>query len=262
MRRAFTLIELLVVIAIIAILAAILFPVFAQARAKARQASCLSNMRQIGTASMMYAQDYDESIGRKWWDYHVDLEPYVKNIGIFVCAGSAAPKPEQRQFSGGTWSAGGIIPQGLYWTNAPATGGNANCASIRPCILGHYARNDELLHNYGWTGRGGLDNPNFRLASWDRPADVIMFADVRDGSEDDDNNDWDDDNSPYFEPGGTTWNQIYAQFSARHSDGANVTFLDGHAKWVNSRWVRSANGKYAICPFTSTLADTTAWPPS
>lgn len=61
-RSGFTLIELLVVVAIIAILAAILFPVFAQAREKARQATCLSNLRQMGTALMMYAQDYDETL--------------------------------------------------------------------------------------------------------------------------------------------------------------------------------------------------------
>ena len=61
-RRGFTLIELLVVIAIIAILAAILFPVFAQAREKARQATCLSNLRQVDVATQMYMQDYDEAV--------------------------------------------------------------------------------------------------------------------------------------------------------------------------------------------------------
>ena len=91
-RRAFTLIELLVVIAIIAVLAAILFPVFAQARDKARQTSCLSNTRQIGSAVMMYSQDHDEGLPPWWtstpggyWYWHVHLKPYVKNLQVFIC---------------------------------------------------------------------------------------------------------------------------------------------------------------------------------
>src|SRR5262245_31487456 len=100
-KRGFTLIELLVVIAIIAILAAILFPVFAQARPKARQATCLSNLKQIGLGVMMYAQDYDEAypsasatsaVGVTSWEPEGSgrnikelIVPYTKNLNIWQC---------------------------------------------------------------------------------------------------------------------------------------------------------------------------------
>ena len=90
MRRGFTLIELLVVIAIIAILAAILFPVFARAREKARQASCSSNLKQIALGVLMYAQDYDETNLRNGnWDgvpyWQLTVYPYINNWQIFEC---------------------------------------------------------------------------------------------------------------------------------------------------------------------------------
>ncbi len=99
MKKGFTLIELLVVIAIIAILAAILFPVFARAREKARQASCQSNEKQISLAMMMYTQDYDECLPIVGWvdtavwpngatggnPWHMKIYPYHKSVQVFNC---------------------------------------------------------------------------------------------------------------------------------------------------------------------------------
>src|SRR5438067_2370933 len=136
-RHGFTLIELLVVIAIIAILAAILFPVFAQAREKARQAGCLSNLRQIDTATMLYVQDYDEtypnalalsipgtafgtdfaawhqakvapkfSITATGGSYIADssvgeqLYPYIKNLQVYLCTND----PLGNRFASGRWT--------------------------------------------------------------------------------------------------------------------------------------------------------------
>jgi prepilin-type N-terminal cleavage/methylation domain-containing protein/prepilin-type processing-associated H-X9-DG protein len=119
MRKGFTLIELLVVIAIIAILAAILFPVFARAREKARQTSCLSNIKQLTLGWKMYGQDYDEKShpfytdtadnpgGRKWFDYFV--MPYLKNTQITACP-DVTP-----------WTAGCAAPLGQFITGGYAT---------------------------------------------------------------------------------------------------------------------------------------------
>src|SRR5262249_25390861 len=109
-RLAFTLIELLVVIAIIAILAAILFPVFAQARESARKTACLSNLKQIGNAFVLYCQDYDERGNINSWNsntfgdsppggaglgilqiFQQRLYPYVKNYGVYLCPSDATP---------------------------------------------------------------------------------------------------------------------------------------------------------------------------
>src|ERR671918_637651 len=92
--RGFTLIELLVVIAIIAILAAILFPVFAKARESARKSACQNNLKQIGTGLQMYANDYDEKymiynqLPHAHWGYVV--QPYIKNYGVFRCPSNSA----------------------------------------------------------------------------------------------------------------------------------------------------------------------------
>ena len=129
-RTGFTLIELLVVIAIIAILAAILFPVFARAREKARQTSCLSNLKQIGLSQLMYAQDYDERFIPRFFDTDVDgsihppggqpprrttmwiiqLWPYYNNLQVMNCpsnrtrwsgqyTGNNVPYPYNRRLS-------------------------------------------------------------------------------------------------------------------------------------------------------------------
>ena len=119
-RSGFTLIELLVVIAIIAVLAAILFPVFAQAREKARQSTCLSNMKQMGTAFAMYLSDHDgtyptcdndkakitgrppepetpEADGPPERDWHIVTQPYIKNFAVMRCSSDASKFPADPQ---------------------------------------------------------------------------------------------------------------------------------------------------------------------
>ena len=154
--KAFTLIELLVVIAIIAILAAILFPVFAQARAKARAITCVSNIRQIGMSAMMYEQDYDEMVlasriyngasGKDWerfWPYLV--QPYMKSLSLTVCPDTPADG-------------------GPFWPNNPDNtrkGGNV-------CI-------NDLMSTWGADPGNGSGNTS--LAEISSTSNKVIFAD-------------------------------------------------------------------------------------
>ena len=144
MRKGFTLIELLVVIAIIAILAAILFPVFAKAREKARQASCLSNIKQLTLAFMQYTQDYDEkfpyqgancNVAQRWGGMPMqNVIPYIKNTQVYQC-----PSMSSRTYCGNV--AATLAAQ------VPGSSYNVSCALARSTgmAMATIARPSELF---------------------------------------------------------------------------------------------------------------------
>lgn len=235
-RRAFTLIELLVVIAIIAILAAILFPVFAKARDKAQQSACLNNAVQLGRAIRIYADDNNDRAAKNWWNWNVPLEPYVKSADVFQCPTSKMPRIVKHAFAAGQFVDGNKYPAGEYWTNSPGF--------QYPAIFGNYAKNQELLQNYGQNDTSAT-HP---FGMFKAPAAVIFISEVRGAVDDMDRDHFSENNGPYLEPRGTTWEQMYNALSDRHNGGCNNVFVDGHASWKKHSWFETAEGRYAICP--------------
>ena len=192
----FTLIELLVVIAIIAILAAILFPVFSRAREKARQAACSSNLKQLGLAVKMYSSDWDERFPRvcskgtpvgcpdlteKCW--MSDVYPYIKNWEIFCCPSEGCGKWGCHQW-------GKRIP----YVHAYAM--NDWVSGIKESKIKHPARTIMLCDAKPWGWRGVIAHGWWRATG----------------------------NTEVYGP------------TTRHNEGANFTFCDGHVKWFNKNW--------------------------
>jgi prepilin-type N-terminal cleavage/methylation domain-containing protein/prepilin-type processing-associated H-X9-DG protein len=215
--RGFTLIELLVVIAIIAILAAILFPVFAQAREKARGTACLSNLKQVGLAVMMYTQDYDESYPKVLMDYYCPywpstaneycpwqglIQPYLKNQDMLRC------------------------PSSSYRTTYVARDGQ----TYPYLVHGNYAINQVF---------GYRSSNTVTMASLPAPADIIFAVDA-----------WDKRSATYTtRPMWFNWLPDatypgYYEPADRHTNGNSLVFADGHAKWMSAQQTRCTERWY------------------
>lgn len=196
--RGFTLIELLVVIAIIAILAAILFPVFARAREAARQSSCLSNTRQWGVAAMAYTQDYDEclpmganppGVAGGWMEL---LEAYVKNTQL------------------------------------------RKCPSNPPAYANGYGWN---YQNFGYYNGSAYSNWAISLAQLTKPADTILLGDNPDQNYWGANAVYAYGPVQCEQTtcsGAGDLDPKISNVARRHNGGGNYCFADGHSKWVEA----------------------------
>ena len=228
--KGFTLIELLIVIAIIAILAAILFPVFARARENARRSSCQSNMKQLGLAWLQYTQDYDETAipasdngnvgtgganppqGMPW---HLVIEPYIKNRQVFRCP--SLPRSTFIQSY-----AYNLTVAGNGGTNrAPRVSGRRISAiplvAQTPILLeGRPETNTQVTSFYGF---GFVIPGRAQSATFENMQ--LKMDDLSDSPPDWTSNEW----------------RVEVQ---RHFEGANYLFVDGHVKWLKSPTFRNS----------------------
>jgi prepilin-type processing-associated H-X9-DG protein len=205
-----------VVIAIIAILAAILFPVFAQARAKARQAACLSNTKQLGLALSMYTQDYDEMLPAQSFDYNDDrqgiwylVQGYTKNMDIWTCPSMSQPSATIEPQAGRN----GVISDQAFRL------------VLNNQVRGlSYGVNLNLFPYCGDGACGGGPGERGQVASlggMSRPADTICFFDCR------------------WVGTGASRNWIATNIGipakTRHTGTVNIVYADGHAKAVGGQ---------------------------
>jgi prepilin-type N-terminal cleavage/methylation domain-containing protein/prepilin-type processing-associated H-X9-DG protein len=213
--QGFTLIELLVVIAIIAILAAILFPVFAQAREKARQASCLSNMKQMALAVHMYAQDYDEV-----------MTPYNDQVYDF-----ANPDPATRKKADGPWRTNYLYALIPYMKNQ--TIGTCPSATVQET-----GQDTTPQSRTTFLGNGTIMGQS--LAAVTAPADMVYLQEYRRLTR-----------VAWLRPACTTATRCslwcwYGEtdkpgYANVHNNGANFVYVDGHAKYKRNAAIRSSD---------------------
>ncbi|MDX1933455.1 MAG: DUF1559 domain-containing protein [Capsulimonadales bacterium] len=260
-RTGFTLIELLVVIAIIAILAAILFPVFAQAREKARQATCVSNLKQLALAANMYAQDYDErfvgnvrlgAAGNSWWQL---LPPYIQRAQVaadrFSSANANASRtvyicPTARQNENlvptgrlNYTPAGTIVENQVDSATGSVNGGPSLAAFTRPSETawlvdnGVINRNDPDRCFFYRDGTGRL----FQAVA--SAGGAVSTAANASGSNDPATAVFNPEACPLGAPSGSCagGNNRRRSIAYRHSGGVVLGFVDGHVKWVRGQMV-------------------------